>query len=581
MNKREVEQAIRDEVADWEGVSVEFEHGGKHPLARLEFGGLIMRRAFGGNQDRTPFPHKTIADMRRVMIQMGATRNSAEPTQEETEKRYRKPNEEGVRQRPGPVAREPIEPEPSLAEKLVAAGAAPDPDPVKVDPVPERPPGTLFERMAALQRSDDSLARQRQLSCDEDEAEPEEAAERRRERVREVREAARQIEDGIYFGLPDEIYHAIEALGSGSLVKLNISPGTFWKGSWLNPKNDEQEELDEDATKAMIIGRAYHVAFLEPERWPTAYRRDLAKADFPECRVWNGTQVGKALKQLSETQKRQGESVADQAQRLEDAGYDRPIWPLLQARHKAEVAKLDPLPVVIPADAFDEIEQAVEWALASPEVAELLADGFAEVSVIWTDAHGTRCKSRFDKLSWQRWLDLKTFANPQSKPLEKLIPDSIRYGGMYVQAAHYRDAIEAIREGKVEVRGEASDDQRQMIERLRLAPELPACWYVFQAKGGIPDLIAERFPFMACDFYESYEIDALLHEGTEAERQMVKDARATPTGLFRKGQFDVKRAKGTYRHYSTVYRRGRPWGPVQPIRMLRDEEFNHFWLEER
>jgi len=72
-----------------------------------------------------------------------------------------------------------------------------------------------------------------------------------------------------------------------------------------------------------------------------------------------------------------------------------------------------------------------------------------------------------------------------------------------------------------------------------------------------------------------------MHEGTEAERAMAREALSAPTQLARKGRFEVDRAKAVFRHYSQVYRRGEPWAPIEPVGVISDLDFHPNWLEGR
>src|SRR5690606_73558 len=87
------------------------------------------------------------------------------------------------------------------------------------------------------------------------------------------------IVDGIYFDLPADVYHAVPRLSSSGVQKLCVSPATFWRGSWLDP---DRPDPDEDATKAQILGRAYHTARLEPHLFEQLYVRELDKAEAPD-----------------------------------------------------------------------------------------------------------------------------------------------------------------------------------------------------------------------------------------------------------------------------------------------------------
>ena len=47
------------------------------------------------------------------------------------------------------------------------------------------------------------------------------------------------LEDGIYFDLDEDQYHAEERLSASGICNMLVSPPTFWANSWLNPDKDE------------------------------------------------------------------------------------------------------------------------------------------------------------------------------------------------------------------------------------------------------------------------------------------------------------------------------------------------------
>lgn len=131
MKQRELEDAIKDEVAEWPGVSVEFIAGGKHPKAKLTFGELMLSRPYAGTPSDSRYGlHKCLGDMRRVMKQLGAERAKPEPSEEEIERRYSKPND-GAEKRPDPVQGEKADPQPDIADQLVDVGVV-SPEQAKV-----------------------------------------------------------------------------------------------------------------------------------------------------------------------------------------------------------------------------------------------------------------------------------------------------------------------------------------------------------------------------------------------------------------------------------------------------------------
>ena len=544
MNKRELEDAIKDEVAEWPGVTVEFESGSTHPKAKLMFGELILRRAYPGTpSDSYNGLHKTLGDMRRVMKQLGAERAKPEPSKEDVEKRYSKPNP-GRELRPDPVQREPVAPKADVVDQLVEQGAA----------TPDQAVEARASRIIVV--------------ADEDQTD--EDVEREQALV-ELQARVDAIEDGIYFDLDDRVYHAVRALGSGSISDLIISAGTFWRGSWLDPN---RPELDEEQTAAQKIGKAYHIARLEPDRFAGMYVRELDKRDFPSRGFLSSDEkVKAALKACGAQQTVSGETTAERAQRLLDLGHQGTIWPLEKARWEQTVGGRIPLP----AQVYDDIVIDMERIRSIDEIADKLVGGFAEVSVFWTDRHGIRCKARFDYLRPDLWDDFKTFANPNGKVLAQAIADAFRYNRYYIQATHYRDAAEAIRTGGLQVKGEASDEQRAMIAMIQIAPTELACWYVMQEKGGIPNLIARRFEFKTIDLSRRLEAEALAKDPAQLAQAI--DALSRPSQIFRLAQAEIEQAKKTFALYSQVYEPGQPWSPIEPVGTIGDDDFNSYWLE--
>lgn len=374
------------------------------------------------------------------------------------------------------------------------------------------------------------------------------------------------IEDGIYFRMPAETYHAIPRLSASSIQKLLVSPATFWAGSWLDP---DAAAFDEEATKAQILGKAYHVARLEPHLFDGLYVRELAKDEMPEGTLFTGTEMGKALEEMG--LKKTG-SVSEQSERLVEGGFDESkLWHMQLAQWDAARDGRAP----IAAKYFDDIKRDMERIRSSTQVADLLEGGAAEVSIFWTDDKGMKLKARLDYLQHRGWCDYKSFANPAGKHLEQCIADAFIYSRYHVQATHYRDAIEMVRTGQLSIIGEVEDHERELIEAVQLADEL-ACWYIFQEKGGVPNLLAKRLKFFEVPI-NTIAQDAIAK--SDEHRQRVHDLTQTPSLWFVRAQREIRKAKRLFRTYSEVYAPGDPWLPFNPVGELSDMDFSSFWLD--
>lgn len=550
MNQRELERAISREVESWPGVQVEFKSGAKHPKAVFTFGEKTLFKNYPGTPSDGVFGlHRTLGDMRRVMKQLGAERDKPEPSEKELEREYAPPNN-GREERPDPVEREPVKPKRSLGEKLADVG--------------------VVDR-AAVQAAESAATYARRKFVEEQAPAPpapandEPSLEAEAARIMAEADA---IVDGVYFGLDDRVYHAVPRLSASGVQKLCVSPGTFWASSWLNPDH----ELDLEPTDAQVLGKAYHCARLEPERFQEAYARQPEKADWPKKgTAWNGTEIEKHLESYGEPKKRAGEKVADQARRLADCGFPHAIWPLIEADFQAELGARIP----IPGRYYDEIVRDMDRLQASADIHELLTGGQAEVSIFWTDSNGFKWKARTDYLRPDAWADFKTFDNSRGKVLEQALADAMRFNRYHVQAVIYRHATEAVRVDGLAIIGEATDEQRALVEAIQARPDGLRCHYVFQEKGGIPNLLAREFPFWNVPI-------GTVHDGAGAsdeQRAAAERGSRTKTQLHTRALQDIRQAMSQFALYSQVYEPGQPWAPIEPMGAFDDAQFNRYWLE--
>jgi hypothetical protein len=566
MNKKDYEDAIRKEVEQWPGVQVEFASGGKHPKAKFTYTPagsedepLQMSRPYAGTPSDAAFGiHQMLGDMRRVMRQLGAERTKPAPSKDEDEAPYRKPNE-GRAKRPDPVRADPTPEQPNVIDQLLAAGVVTQEDADNV---------AAAESMGLITVGGLTPEGEKALKDVTAMTTPWRAPSRE---IRDVvlAEAMARVEaivDGVYFDLPEEIYHAVPRLSSSGIQKLCASPATFWRGSWLDP---ERPPLDEEQTLAQLLGKAYHKARLEPDLFLSTYVRKLDKTEFPDA-LFTADQMKAVCEDIGLKKSGTKDELAD---RLVDHGYtERPIWTVMERVWEEERNGRIPLD----AKHFDQMATDMGRIRQNGEVAALLVDGFAEVSIFWTDQYGIKMKARVDYLALKHWADFKTFDNSRQKELDAALADAMRYNRYYIQAPTYREAIEAVRVGGLDIIGDATDAQRLFITKLRLNPVELECHYVFQEKGGVPNLLAYEFPFYMVPystiFHEAITDDA---DRKEAMRELTRNR----TRLFMKGQHDVVEAKKLFVLYSQVYPAGTPWFPLNARRTFNDEMFSAFWLE--
>lgn len=381
------------------------------------------------------------------------------------------------------------------------------------------------------------------------------------------------MDDGIYFCLPEAAYLAEDRLSKSGIKKLRVSPADYWADSPLNPDRKKPESA------AMVAGSAYHCARLEPERFAQIYVRELSKAEMPEGSLFTGTEMGKALEELGA--KKTG-GVSEQAARLFEAGFDADkIWHHQLALWSAGVS---PDQIPIGAELYDEIVADMHRMHSVPAIHGLLSGGAAEVSVFWTCREtGIPMKARFDYLKADRWVEVKTFANPNGKNLYQCITDAIRFNRYHIDAAAYMEAAEAVRGGALDIVGQATDDEINLISYIQERALALACHFVFQQKGGVANLI--NCPFR---FFESPADDALREleaSGADAERlaaarKMQAGASRHRTIIHTKGRMEIAAAKRDYLLYSEVYQSGEPWAPLKNELEISDQSFSTYFLEE-
>jgi len=139
----------------------------------------------------------------------------------------------------------------------------------------------------------------------------------------------------------------------------------------------------------------------------------------------------------------------------------------------------------------------------------------------------------------------------------------------------YRDAVEAIRNGLVDIVGDCEPWQRELVDEVQLSPAPLQCWYVFQEKGGVPNIVARRFKFD-----ELPATHGLHAAGLDEQREArAAAAVARPTMICRKAALEIEYAKRLFAGYSEIYEPGEPWLPIEPLSDIGDEDFNSYWLE--
>lgn len=383
-------------------------------------------------------------------------------------------------------------------------------------------------------------------------------------------EVVEQLEDGIYFKLPQEVYHAQKRLSASGCCNLLVSPATFWADSWLNP---EREEVDQ-STPAKIYGSAAHVGTLEPERFPSAYLPLPNPDDYgteEQPLLTTHAAIKAVLKDRGEPQTKGDEGVLGAAIRLRESGYGGAIWHLIMDEFEAGRGADQ---IALPHKVYAEITRDIERMKSNTEIMKQLDGGEAEVSIFWTDKNGVRWKARLDKMQVRGAVDLKTFDNARGTVLDECIRNAIQYNRYHVQARVYVDAMEAVRAG-LRIAKIQNAEQKSLVEAIRASTAPFEYWWIFREKGGVPNLLARRLR-MTGTVHPSHLADA----PDEESRARLEASKSFPSRLWEKAGNAVKLARQLYVNGMEIWGEAEPWQALIPVGEIDDESFSPYWLEQ-
>lgn len=185
---------------------------------------------------------------------------------------------------------------------------------------------------------------------------------------------------GYIAGMPAEIYHAHDSISNSGLKLIGRSPAHFKYGA------------EREATRAMVVGSALHMAILEPNLYRDTYVR-LHGAENRVC--------------------------AEYKEAKKEFGEDRVLV-------KSECEKIE----------------GIAASLFKSFPSELSVPGATELSGFSTDPEtGVICRHRFDKLMQNNVaIDIKTTIDARPDAFSS----SIQSYGYHMQAAFYSDQFEWI-----------------------------------------------------------------------------------------------------------------------------------------
>lgn len=385
------------------------------------------------------------------------------------------------------------------------------------------------------------------------------------------------LPDGVYFNIPEAQYHDLKRMSASNIKNVLISIPTFWAKSWMNP---EREEVETD-TKAKILGSAYHVAIFEPDTLDARYAGE-PDIDAADGILTTDTQVKAELKELGLPITKAGENALERAWRLVDAGYDdQKIAAIIKGEFQESLAGRQ----AIASKYWNQIQRDIERIKSNPEIYELVTGGASEVTILWTDPDsGIPMKARIDKLKKNLFVDLKSFANANGKPVNQAILDQVQYYKYYLSMRVYQIAIRMIKEQDLQAMDAqtagpddncgdlmtAKDHKNlELVEALRAKTTMHEPWLFFQEKNGIPNLLARRLKLQRTP-------SGVDDQAIGAEDHDIKKA---DSALAMKADLEIKRALQLVAQAMQVYGPETEWYPFDMIGEIGDEDFRDWFLD--
>lgn len=204
------------------------------------------------------------------------------------------------------------------------------------------------------------------------------------------------LADGVYFNLPLDAYLADPAIGGSGLKKLMANPPDWW---WERPENPLWTERP---SEGRALGSVIHTLVLEgPDAYARRYVVAPDRADFPGAIATTED----AKEWLRSRDLKLTGAKSDLLDRIRDADATAPIWDDILAGVVQGRELIDP-------DADRYARLVAQFVRCDPDFAKLLSNGLAEVTIVWTDDNGVRCKARIDWWGPDGITELKKFGVP-------------------------------------------------------------------------------------------------------------------------------------------------------------------------
>jgi hypothetical protein len=279
---------------------------------------------------------------------------------------------------------------------------------------------------------------------------------------------------GVWFGLPDEEYHAALGLSASGIKRLRVSALAWWTDSALNPDRVEAE------TDAKAIGKAFHARIIEGRKvFLDRYAPKLDPRYYGEVLRTN-LDLAEAIGRFG--QKPKSRLKADLIKQLSDLDpqWRVHVWDVIEG----DYAALHRGKLLLDLPLMAQIENAAAAIESHPQLCRAFRDGMPEVSIFWTDpVTGVPCKARLDYLKPRAIVDLKTFELRDTPP-NRAIARAVAAYRYHIQASWYLRAVEQI--PALVAAGQVSGHHDPVILNQICDATEKTFLFVFQAKGLAP-----------------------------------------------------------------------------------------------
>lgn len=268
--------------------------------------------------------------------------------------------------------------------------------------------------------------------------------------------------DGVYIGLPEELYFLQDALGTTDLAQLWLYREGWWWQSAHNPHRPAKKTSQE-----MLFGSAAHVLLLEGvAAFDERFAVEPDPRAFPDLLVSQDDLVS-ALRETDAPKGYERMKKADQVELARVYLPDRHIWDVIMSQFR----RVSQRRASITMEERWQLAVMLEAAMADRDMAAVVAASggvrLTELSVFWTTPDGIRLRFRFDSLLPPVAADLKTLGNARDRDLAKAVGKRIGDAALDVQAAQSFEA-RARAYGFVEAGAVfgGSDEQRAWLARF-------------------------------------------------------------------------------------------------------------------